>query len=64
MAGVMWRELTRRMLKKQLAAGVHKTEDNQISIRLEWQKIVFVSGLGGYRRTPPASSRPLDHGST
>ena len=27
MAGVMWRELARRVIKTQLAAGVHKTEE-------------------------------------
>ena len=32
------------------------------SIRLAWQKIDLFSGLGRYRRTPPASSHPLDHG--
>ena len=34
------------------------------SIRLRWQKIGLFSGLGEERRTPWATSRPLDHGST
>ena len=32
-------------------------------IRLEWPIYVFFSGWGGYRRTPPASSCPLEYAS-
>ena len=61
MAGDMWRVLARRMMKRQVASGVHK---KKFSIHLEWQKMFFFSGLGGYRTTPRASSRPVDHRST
>ena len=57
-----------RMMKKQLAAGVHKIDEKKLyeyhCIRLEWQKMLFFLGLGGYRRTPPASSCPLQYEST
>ena len=36
----------------------------KFSIPLRWQKIGLSSGLGEERRTPRATSRPLDHGST
>ena len=35
----------------------------KFSIPLRWQKIDLFSGLGEERRTPRATSRPLDHGS-
>ena len=64
MDGDMWRALTRRMKQKQLGAGVHKTNDIFFSIRLEWQKLGLFQVGRRDRLTPPASSRPLDHGST
>ena len=36
----------------------------KIWILLRWQKISIFSGLREERRTPRATSRPLDHGST
>ena len=35
---------------------------DKISTPLRWQKIDLFSGLGEERRTPRATSRPLDHG--
>ena len=64
MAGVMWRELTRRMINKTFDRWIAQNRRQIFSIRLEWPKIEFLCCLGGYRRTPPASSRPLDHTST
>ena len=37
---------------------------NLLRIGLERRRTVFFSGLGGYHRTPPASSCPLEHRST
>ena len=37
---------------------------DKISTPLRWQKIDLFSGLGEERRTPRATSRPLDHGRT
>ena len=46
-----------------LAAGVHKIDENNISILLGWPNIVLFPGLGGYRTTPLADSCPFEHGS-
>ena len=60
----------RRMMKKQLAVGVHKIDlkKNSMSttstVSVSNGKHVFFFQLWGYRRTPPASSCPLEHGST
>ena len=49
------------MIKKRLAAGVHTIDDkNNRSVSNE----LFFHVWGEKRRTPPASSRTLDHGST
>ena len=48
---------------KKLAAGVQKTGDKKIDPPRKAKISPFI-GLGKDRRTPPASSRPLDHGST
>ena len=50
MAGVVWRELTERVIKKQVAADVHKTEDK---IYLSVSKGVFAKEriLVGLRTT-------------
>ena len=39
--GDMWRAPGRGLIQKHLAAGVWKTDDNDFSIRLRWQKIEF-----------------------
>ena len=42
-SGDMWWTLAMLMIKTQLVAGVHQTDDNiYFSISLEWQKIVFL----------------------
>ena len=60
----MSRALVRRMIKQNyLAAGVQETDHKKISSPLGWHFFCF-SGVEEERRTPPASSRLLDHGPT
>ena len=61
--GDRWRAPARRLIQTHSGAAVQKTGD-KTSRFLRWQKIGFFSGLGEERRTPRATSRPLDHGST
>ena len=42
----------------------YKNRCKKLSIPLRWQQIGFFSGLREERRTPWATYRPLDHGST
>ena len=64
MAGDVWRLLAMCMMKNQSAAGVQKTDDKFLDDPSRMAKNTFSSGLGEGRRTPPASSRPLDNEST
>ena len=75
-AGVMWRAPARRLIKRvgpirlrwqtiDFFSGFARRLIKRVGpIRLRWQTIVFFSGFGEERRTPRATSRPLDHGST
>ena len=60
-----WRAPARRLIQTHLFGRSCVGKRRQkISISLRWQKIGLFPGLGEKRRTPWATSRPLDHGST
>ena len=60
--GDMWRAPARRLKKKWPLACRKQTTKKLVP--LGWQNIDHFSGLGDEHRTPRATSRPLDHGST
>ena len=62
--GDTWRAPARRLIHTHLGAAVKENRRQKFPIPLRWQKIGLFSGLGEERRTPRATSRPLDHGST
>ena len=61
--GDRWRAPARRLIQTHLGAAVQKT-GNKNSRSLSDGKTCLFSDLGEERRTPRATSRPLDHGST
>ena len=56
-----WPASARRLTQTHLGAAVQEI-GNKISIPLRWPKIGLSSGSGEERRTPRATSRPIDHG--
>ena len=62
MAGIVWREWTRRMIKNNCWPVC--TKQKTTFLHPSRMAFLFLLGLRGYRRTPPASSRRLDLGST
>ena len=63
MAGDMWRAPARRLTQK-LGRWCVENRLHKFSISLRWQKIDLFPGLRGERRTPRATSCPLDYGPT
>ena len=62
--GEKWRAPARRLIQTHFGRCCVENRRQKFSIPLRWQKIGLFSGLGEERRTPRATSRPLDHGST
>ena len=62
-AGDTWRAPARRLIQKHLPTGVPKTDDKNLDPSPMVKKWTFFR-FGRERRTPRATSRLLDHGST